>query len=524
MAFDVEGAKRAGYTDAEIADFQAQPQGGHRFTDAPPEEKPATAPAANATDFADVPGGGSRPEVRPQPGTGGWGAWVDTSMYPNPNVAGLLPFSVDPTTHHARVALPNAVRAILTQGPQGYLSGPPGQPQPRFETPAATINPDTGTLGVTPEALGGASLFGPSPLMFGGANRVFVPPGTFDRRAPLSPEFLQNPLGPSMEYRQMPEPDGPASATGVPSKEPPIEMHAVPNAEPPAPPPAGPAEAAAPTPSGPINTAAGAKAVANAKYTQAEQLGGTLTPQFTDKFLDSISAADKQTGAGRATSGPTELSQLVDRYTNGPDAIKGQPLSLRSAQEIDEGLGDLIDKHFDRLTGLDKEGYRLMEVQRGLRDQIKNAGEGDITGSADGFNALVDGRQAYAQFAKMRDLERMKARADGTQNPTSSFRTQVNNINTRGYSPEEIAAVNDAADRGVIGGALHVMGSRLLPHVGGAVGASVGGIPGFIAGEIATHVAGGAARSAANAMQTARFNRAMSVFGSSVPNRLGPQP
>ncbi len=57
-----------------------QAQGGHRFTDAPPVEPKKTPDASNAADFADVPGGGSRPEVQPQPGTGGWGAWIDTSI------------------------------------------------------------------------------------------------------------------------------------------------------------------------------------------------------------------------------------------------------------------------------------------------------------------------------------------------------------------------------------------------------------------------------------------------------------
>ncbi len=103
-----------------------QKDGGYLgYPAAPPEEpKKTTSDASNAADFADVPGGGSRPEVRPQPGTGGWGAWIDTSIQPGPNVATMLPFSVDQTTGHARVALPNAVRAVLTEGPQGYLPGP----------------------------------------------------------------------------------------------------------------------------------------------------------------------------------------------------------------------------------------------------------------------------------------------------------------------------------------------------------------------------------------------------------------
>src|SRR6478609_3150308 len=43
---------------------------------------------------------------------------VDTSIKPGPNVADMLPLSQDPASGRLSFALPNPVRAMLTEGPQ----------------------------------------------------------------------------------------------------------------------------------------------------------------------------------------------------------------------------------------------------------------------------------------------------------------------------------------------------------------------------------------------------------------------
>src|SRR5215472_12228182 len=121
-----------------------------------------------------TPGASSAGEASPPPQKGMWETaiqpspgsaiadWVhrniDTSIKPGPNVGDVLPFSTDPKAG-VRLALPNPVRALLTEGPQ-VNNG-------KLTVPGATYNPETGTFGVTPEAAAGAALFGPSPLRFG---------------------------------------------------------------------------------------------------------------------------------------------------------------------------------------------------------------------------------------------------------------------------------------------------------------------------------------------------------------------
>jgi hypothetical protein len=271
-------------------------------------------------------------------------------------------------------------------------------------------------------------------------------------------------------------------------------------------------------------TSAYAKQVASAYYDIADKSGGTLTPQVTNKFVDAVEAAGKQTKAGKITAGENPVSSLAGRLQE----LRDEPLTLRAAQEIDEALGDLIDKEHS-VTGLSKDGTKLVDVQSKFRDMIENAGEGDITGGTTGFDALGPARKAWSQARKMDDLERIQQRAELTDNPATSVRTQIRTLlssktKSRGYSPEELAALKEAADRGVVGSALHVFGSRLVPLVAGGAGLASGPVTAAaMAG--AAHVVGAGLRAGATGIQTRRLNRAIGTIGEGVPpNPLAPPP
>lgn len=272
-------------------------------------------------------------------------------------------------------------------------------------------------------------------------------------------------------------------------------------------------------------TAADAKQAASSLYKTADATGGTLTPTFTNKFIDSVAAAAPQTEAGAAVSGQSAVSNLVERM----QSLRDKPMTLQAAQEVDEALGNLIDKEYG-MKGLSKEGKQLQDVQHAFRDQIEGAGPGDITGDSGGFGALSQARKAWSQAMKMDDLERMQARAAQTDNPTTSFRTQVrtllnNRSRSRGYSEEEVAAVKDAADRGVIGGALHLLGSRLIPIIAGSVEAGARGILSGAGAATTTYLGGAAMRGLENQLAARRLSNAMTVLGRGVPpNPLHPPP
>lgn len=268
-------------------------------------------------------------------------------------------------------------------------------------------------------------------------------------------------------------------------------------------------------------TSAAAKQIASAYYQKADQVGGTLLPDFTNKLIDRAEATAPQTNEGQIIAGDSPITALVDRI----QGLRDQPISLQGAQEIDEGLGNLIDKEFGP-KGLTKDGKHLLDLQTTFRNMILDAGPEDTTGGTAGFEALKQGRAAWAQAMKMTDLERILDRAELTDNPATSIRSGIrvllsNPSRARGYSPEEISALQEAADRGPLGSVLHVFGSRLMPLVAAGAG-SAGGIPGAVMAGGVAHVGTTMLRNAASGMQTRRIGNAMSVLGEGVPSPPGP--
>jgi hypothetical protein len=264
-------------------------------------------------------------------------------------------------------------------------------------------------------------------------------------------------------------------------------------------------------------TVQAAKAVADEYYALAKSSGGELTPQFTNKFVDSIGKLAPQTAEGRVFAGDTPITTLAQRA----NALRDKPLTLQGVQEIDESLGDMIDKEWD-VKGLSKAGRNLLELQSKFRGMIADADASEVAGGPEGFNALVNGRSAWAQAAKMNDLERIATRAAQTDNPATAVKSGIRALTSnpervRGYSKEELAALKEAGNRGVIGSALHVFGSRLGPWVGAGLGAHAAGPVGGVAGALATHGLTSVARDLASKSQLGKLQSAISRIGSGVP-------
>lgn len=262
------------------------------------------------------------------------------------------------------------------------------------------------------------------------------------------------------------------------------------------------------------STSAEARAAAQADYALADQKGGTLAPQFTNKFIDEAQKVMPQTQAGKIVAGESPAAQLVGRL----DALRDKPLSLQEAQEVDEALGDHIDSFVDKTTGrLTKEGKKLFDIQTSFRNMLENPDPGDIVGGAEGLEAWKSGQQKWAQAARMGDIERIMNRAEMMDNPATSyrsgFRTLASNPNRmRGFSDDEKDLINRAAKASLPAEAMRTLGSRLLSIAGVSTG--------HPAVALGTQLGTAAARSAAGAMQA---SRAQDVIDA-IANRRNPTP
>ncbi len=526
MAFDVEGAKAAGYSDAEIADHLA---GATKFDT-------AGARKAGYTDAELIAHLSGTPAAAPEtPSVDEYGRTMTpitqaAAAAPLPTVAvgGKEPGYVQSET------LPLARQQSVIDDPnshwwQGWAVAP-GPLRALGQSPGenVTINPATNTMNIAPEALGAAMTLGGVGALRRGPTPA-VPAGLAAREAPLTPAFQENAFTPMATARVAETPAGapmtvPGPTTPTPfapaasTEAAPVSATGIPRTAPPPAPPATSTEGT-PAPATSATTSEAARSVATDYYRtfdKAKQDGGSLAPAATNRFIASVEAAAPAPGIGQAVAGKNAITDMAGRL----QPYKDKPMTLEDVQTIDRQFGSLISENFRTNPDMARQ---LQDLQHGFRDQTSNPAPGDVVGGQAGLDALAPARKAYQQSMKMETLERIQQRANDTDNPTTSVRTQVrtllnNDRMSRGWTDEEKAALRRAADRGVIDEVLHITGSRLGPIVAGGVG-SIGGFFGTVGAAAAAHVIGKSARYIENARAASRMQNAYEVLGRSVPPR-----
>jgi hypothetical protein len=145
----------------------------------------------------------------------------------------------------------------------------------------------------------------------------------------------------------------------------------------------------------PVVTSQDLSQLASNSYKRADELGGVLKPEVRDNFITEIQRFVPK--EERLLGTKSVFENIVDTVS----AKRGQPISLRGAQDIDEQLGDLISREFG-VGGLTKEGKQLQQLQSSFRESIENATPKMIEGTKEGFEALKEGRKLWAASRLLR--------------------------------------------------------------------------------------------------------------------------
>lgn len=275
-----------------------------------------------------------------------------------------------------------------------------------------------------------------------------------------------------------------------------------------------------------VSTSADFKALANAQYQKANDVGGMLSPKVTNGFIQKATDTLKpQSEAGMIVSGETEASKMADRLGQ----LAGKPLSLQAAQEVDEGLSNAIDKEYG-LKGLSKDGKNILDLQNHFRQAIEAATpeNGGVLGNKDGFEALKQGRNYWRTAAQLRDVESVVSKAQLSDNPAtairSGFKTLANNPGRmKGYDPEIQGLIRKAAKTGLVGDTLRVAGSRLVPIIAGGAGFAGGGGIGAVPAWATAEGVSFAARKAAQGLAQNKAGNVVNAILSKSASRMAPQ-
>lgn len=253
-------------------------------------------------------------------------------------------------------------------------------------------------------------------------------------------------------------------------------------------------------------------------YTRATEQGGTITASKVDSFIDDMAKTvvpkDEKVlslGAGKASK------ELLEEIKN---IYGGKPLTLEEAQNFDEFLTEKIDDYV--VNGVvNKEGNRIQKIQQAFRDTIQNLGPEDVD-NAEGFEALKKGRELWARSRRLADVERVLLRAEYMDQPANAVKTGLRTILTnpskrRGYSKEEIKAMEKAMKTGLQDDLLRTFGGRLMNYVGAGIGSTMGGPIGAAAGAAATTMGTSGARALGTARQIDKTTALMDLIAGAAP-------
>ena len=284
------------------------------------------------------------------------------------------------------------------------------------------------------------------------------------------------------------------------------------------------------------------KDTAQAAYNDAFQPGQIVAPES----LQRLSAAVRQTMADNAyhpalhPGGAAVIDGLSALPTPGASAAGAGP---QNAGATLQGL-DTLRRMAGQMgqNGQNPSAGRIGALVQGNIDQFINGlGPADIVGAsnpADSAAALARARQAYTTYSKANDLDETVAaarnRAEQAQIPNANLDPTLRNAVARlrdsrtNWSPDELAALNEAAKGSPTQKAVRIVGALLsgnAAHVaGGGLGFAVGGPVGAGLGALGSAAPSFVAKRAAAGMTESAINRLGNIIrsGGGAPTTLAP--
>ena len=268
------------------------------------------------------------------------------------------------------------------------------------------------------------------------------------------------------------------------------------------------------------------RSAARPLYEKFTNSGGVYSGKLTNEIAD-LAESLKSTGVAGSTKKADEaLNEALDFYSS----LRGKELSPSDLQKLDQSFADDVGR-FNQ-AGEKNFGRILNNLKYEMRDRAFDPAKatGYINqGSAGSVEALKEANRLYAQSYKAADVEKILAKAAGTENPQTSIRTNLKNLlandkKMKSYTADEKAVLQEAMKRGATGGLVKLLGGRLTSTIAGAMaGAPMGGV-GTVAGAVAGKAAGGVAADVAGGIQANRLRGALETIQSGAPMAKGGLP
>lgn len=250
-------------------------------------------------------------------------------------------------------------------------------------------------------------------------------------------------------------------------------------------------------------------------YNRMRAAGAVLNPEASGTLSSKI---------GAALNNPTFIPELNPKTT----AIVNKIQAVADQGQI--GLGDL--DQYRRLLGRignTEDGVSANAVRTAIDNHVNGLTGSDLlNGDASAVDLLNKGRATYAQASKFDDISNILQNAAGDPNKIKAGLTRFLNkdSNTRGWSDDEIQALQNAAQTGTVekllkmGGKFGVdLGTSLTPGntIGPIVGSAVAGAHSGGVGAIVAPVAGTIARQGQKYLARGKAENLLQTIEAGVP-------
>lgn len=182
---------------------------------------------------------------------------------------------------------------------------------------------------------------------------------------------------------------------------------------------------------------------ANGSYKALRDSGAILTPDATRRLVSTVQEDVEATGPLQKTLHAGYLGVMKDFQK----AAKSGDMGLEEADQYRQLFRDVVDRNTDkgRLNG---DAMKAQTAINAMDKVIPRLGSKDITNNdPSAVQALLDGRAAWAKASKFQQVTDIVRRSGGNINKLKAdmFKFASNKSNLRGMTPDEIAALQDAA-------------------------------------------------------------------------------
>lgn len=221
-----------------------------------------------------------------------------------------------------------------------------------------------------------------------------------------------------------------------------------------------------------LEQAAGAiKSRATRAYTSMRESGATFTPESTNKIVNQLDSDLLGDGKLNPRLHDKVIGLMSDMRKDVDDGA-----SLESLDQWRQLFGEVAGNSIDKINA-----RKASLVMRSLDDAIRGADEGDLIGSGkEAINSLNLGRSEWARQSKFNAIIDIVRKSEGDANYLKrELKKFANNPKkTRGFSPKEVIALQDAARLGTGEGILKMFGKFGFDLGGSRIGSGVGAIVG----------------------------------------------